>query len=302
MKEYNFIVRAGEAGQRLDICLTRYLPNSISRSRIQKLIAGGHIQVNEKPTKAHHKLREGEQIKATVPLPTRIEAKPEKIPLDIVYEDGHLLVINKAPGMVVHPAAGNYSGTLVNALLAHCENLSGVGGDLKPGIVHRLDKDTSGLMVVAKSDEAHQGLARQFKEHTVFKKYVAVVQGRMPFDEGLIDEPVGRHPRHRKKMTIVQAGGRHAITHYKTLQRFETASLVEFTPKTGRTHQIRAHISYIGHPLVGDSEYGRRSPLIGRQALHAETLGFDHPANGKHLEFTKDIPKDMKRLIERLRG
>ncbi len=300
MREYKFTITPGESNQRLDRCLTKHLPGSISRSRIQKLIADGLVKLDGKPTKPHHKLKVGENLTVTIPPPIKPEMKAEEIPLEILYEDDHLLVVNKPSGMVTHPATGNYSGTLVNALLHHCGSLSEIGGVLKPGIVHRLDKGTSGLLVVAKTDQVHQGLARQFKDQTIHKKYVAIVEKPMAFDEGIIDEPVGRHPRYRKKIAIVQAGGREAVTQYKVLERLERFSLVELAPKTGRTHQIRAHMAYIGHPVVGDREYGRRSPLIERQALHARTLGFHHPATGKYLEFTCEIPEDMERLIKRI--
>lgn len=301
MKEYTFIIRAGESNQRLDLYLTKHLSRTISRSRIQKLIEEGFIKVDGKLTKPHHNLKAGEEISVVVPPPAKSEVKAEQIPLDITYEDDQLLVVNKPPGMVVHPAAGNYSGTLVNALLSHCKRLSGVGGVLKPGIVHRLDKDTSGLLVVAKTDQAHQGLTKQFKEQKVLKKYVAVVEGSMAFDEHIIDEPVGRPSGYRRKITVVQAGGRDAVTHYKVLQRFSGFSLVELMPKTGRTHQIRAHMAYIGHPVVGDREHGRRSNLIGRQALHAKTLGFHHPLSGQYLEFTTELPEDIKEVIEKIK-
>ena len=302
MKEYAFIIKSGESNQRLDLYLTKRLPSSISRSRIQSLIAEGFIKLNDKPTKPHHKLKQGEKLTVIIPPLVKPEIGPEEIPLEIVYEDDQILVVNKPPGLVVHPAVGNYSGTLVNALLHHCKGLSGIGGTLKPGIVHRLDKGTSGLLVCAKTDEAHQGLAGQFKAQEVFKKYVAIVKGRMAFDEGVIDEPVGRHPRYRKKIAVVQAGGRRAVTHYRVLERFEDFSLVELMPKTGRTHQIRAHMAYLGHPVVGDGEYGRRSQLIDRQALHAKTLGFHHPSSGQYLEFTTELPEDMRGAIQKIQG
>ncbi|MEA3328670.1 MAG: RluA family pseudouridine synthase [Candidatus Omnitrophota bacterium] len=297
MKEYNFVVGTHESGQRLDRYLTGHFSRLISRSYIQKLITDGQIRVDNKNAKSHYRLKSGEQIAVVIPSPSKPEAEPEDIPLNIVYEDEHLIVINKPAGMVVHPAAGNFSGTLVNALVHHCSDLSGVGGELKPGIVHRLDKDTSGLMVAAKTDTVHRALAKQFKDRTINKRYLVIVKGQMAFKEGVIDEPIGRNPRQRKKMEVVQAGGKQAVTNYKVIKKFEGFTLLEVILKTGRTHQIRVHMAYLSHPVLGDSHYGRQSPLINRQAIHAAGLGFYHPVTGKYLEFNSDLPEDMKKLV-----
>ena len=297
MKEHNFVVGRNESGQRLDHYLTGHLSGLISRSYIQKLIKDGQIKVDNQVSKSHHRLKSGEQILVILPLPVKSEVNPEDIPLDIVYEDEYLIVLNKPAGMVVHPAAGNSSGTLVNALLHYCSDLSGIGGELKPGIVHRLDKDTSGLMVVAKKDSAHAALAKQFKDRRINKRYMVIVKGNMALEEGVVDEPIGRNLRQRKKMEVVQAGGKQAVTYYKVIKRIKDFTLLEVIPKTGRTHQIRVHMAYLGHTVMGDSHYGRSSPFIGRQAIHAISLGFYHPAAGKYMEFNSDLPKDMKKLV-----
>lgn len=297
MQSHSFAAGTADIGQRLDQYLSRNLSGIISRSYVQKLIKDGQIKVDNNPTKSNHRLKEGQKITVNIPPPSRPDTKPENIPLTIVYEDEEVMVIDKPAGMVVHPAAGNFSGTLVNALLYHSHRLSGIGGELKPGIVHRLDKNTSGLMVVAKTDKAHQSLAEQFKSHKVKKKYLAAVKGKVSLDEEIIDEPIGRNPRQRKKMEVVRTGGKQAVTKYKVLKRFEDFSLVELSPTTGRTHQIRVHMSYLGHPLIGDKQYGHYSGLIKRHALHASVLGFYHPATGRYLEFNSPLPGDMERLI-----
>jgi 23S rRNA pseudouridine1911/1915/1917 synthase len=242
--------------------------------------------------------------------------KPEPLPLDILYEDSSIIVVDKPSGMVVHPAAGNPSGTLVNALLYHCKDLAGINGILRPGIVHRLDKDTSGVMVVAKDDEAYHKLSRQFKSHMVEKVYLAIASGQFSKEEGLIDSPIGRHPRERKRMSVRTRKGRPAITRWKVMEKLKGFALLEISPQTGRTHQIRVHLSSMGHPLLGDPLYGRkgqrgliRDPLLkehvkkmGRQALHAHRLGFNHPRTGEKVEFVAPIPDDMKALLEWLRS
>jgi len=298
MEPEKYRLDAGEAdqGKRLDRYIVERL-SGLSRSFVQKLASEGGILVNGEPAKNHHKINAGEVVDISIPEPVASTIKAEKIPLDIVYEDRDLLVVNKPAGMVVHPAPGNYSGTLVNALLAHCKDLSGVGGVLKPGIVHRIDKGTSGLLVVAKNDSSHKALAGQFKAKTIKRVYWAVVKGVVRFDNGIVELPIGRSARDRKKMAVKSEDGRDAVTRYKVLERFKDSTLLELTLGTGRTHQIRVHMSHIGHPVLGDEEYGSRS-RIGRPALHAKTVGFTHPGTKKYLEFTSELPDDMRKLID----
>ena len=297
---------------RLDQFLADCLPD-LSRSHIKRLIEEKQILCDGEVVKAGCKLRGGETIQVDIPPPEPIEALPEEIPLDILYEDQYLIVINKAAGMVVHPAPGHSSGTLVNALLFHCRDLSGIGGSLRPGIVHRLDKDTSGVMVVSKDDAAHQGLAKQFKKHTISRKYVAFVFGQMQQVTGTIDQPIGRHPQQRKKMSSKSRAGREAVTHWQVLQRFDQdrISLVALTLETGRTHQIRGHLSEMNFPVIGDPVYGSqkksntmtdvllRSLVQGlkRQALHARLLAFEHPITGEWMEFSRPLPEDMATIL-----
>jgi len=285
-----------DKGQRLDKFLVKKFPNRFSRSFIQKLVSGDNILLNGKPVKSHHKVNPGEKIEIDIPEATQSSVKVEEIPLDIVYEDEYLLVVNKPQGMVVHPAPGNYTGTLVNALLAHCKNLSGIGGVLKPGIVHRIDKGTSGLLVVAKTDEVHRNLAKQFKDKTITRVYIALVKGIVQLDNGIIELPIGRSIRDRKKMAVKFIGSKTAITYYKVLHRFKNFTLLEMRLKTGRTHQIRVHLSYIGHPLLGDEKYGTKG-ILDRPALHASRLGFVHPITKKYMEFTSELPPDLNELI-----
>ncbi len=297
-------VAEGDAGSRLD----QYLAAAdlgLSRSYVQKLIKDLCVKVNDNPSKASIRLRDGDRILLHIPAPSVLEAKPEKIPLNIVYEDKDLIVIDKPAGLVVHPAAGCPSGTLVNALLYHCKNLASIGGVLRPGIVHRLDKDTSGLLVVAKNDMAHASLSKQIKGREVERKYVALVHGELKNDEGVIEARVGRHPVHRKKMAVLREGegrAREAVTYYKGLKWFKDYTLLELKLKTGRTHQIRVHLAYIGHPVVGDVAYGRARNEFGvkRQLLHAKKLGFIHPRTGKHMEFSSEMPEDFKKVLKRL--
>ena len=310
-----FTFERGTPPQRLDQFLADSLPE-LSRSQIKKLIEDGLILCDGERVKAGNKLRGGETVQVEIPSPEPIEALPEDIPLDILYEDSSLIVINKPAGMVVHPAPGHSSGTLVNALLYHCRDLSGIGGSLRPGIVHRLDKDTSGVMVVSKDDTAHQGLAEQFKEHSISRKYVAFVFGQVQNNTGTVDKPIGRHPQERKKMSGASRSGRRAVTHWQVLQRFDKDRLtcVELTLETGRTHQIRVHLSEMNLPVVGDPVYGglKKSNAIGdarlrslvqglkRQALHARHLGFRHPVTGAWLEFESPLPQDMAEILEYL--
>ncbi|BCJ86045.1 RluA family pseudouridine synthase [Effusibacillus dendaii] len=294
-------VADADAGERID----RYLAEraaDLSRSQIQNLIENGSVRVHNKQVKSNYKLRPGDRIEVTLPEPEATEVEPENIPLDIVFEDSDVIVVNKPRGMVVHPAAGHMRGTLVNALLYHCKDLSGINGVLRPGIVHRIDKDTSGLIMAAKNDRAHQSLAAQLKAHSVTRKYIAIVHGVVSHDVGTIDAPIGRHPVHRLKMAVVRNGGRHAVTHFAVMERFKEYTLLECKLETGRTHQIRVHMEFINHPLAGDPVYGPKRTLdIDGQALHAKILGFNHPQSGEYMEFDSEIPDDMARLIEQLR-
>jgi 23S rRNA pseudouridine1911/1915/1917 synthase len=289
-----------EENLRLDVYLTGK-DLGLSRSHTQVLIKTGQVAVNGLRKKASHRVKPGEEIIVNIPEPRKLEVESENIPLDILYEDEEIIVVNKPVGMVVHPAVGNYSGTLVNALLYHCENLSGINGILRPGIVHRLDKDTSGVLVVAKTDTAHLNLARQIEERKVKKKYLALACNNIKEEEGTVNAPIARHPRNRKRMAVVP-GGREAITHFKVLKRFGDWTLLEVTPYTGRTHQIRVHLAHIKHPLLGDTLYGRKKRKLGisRQALHAYSLGFSHPRSGEYKEFTAPLPQDMREFIDSL--
>ncbi len=298
---------ADRTGERLDVFLTRMQPE-FSRSHIQKLIAAGNAVVNQAVRKGNYKLKEGEQVELSVPEPENTELLPEDIPLDILYEDKDIIVINKARGMVVHPAAGVFSGTLVNALMYHCEDLSGINGEIRPGIVHRLDKDTSGVMVAAKNDQAHLSLAKQIQEKTAFRVYQAVVWGNIKEESGIIRGDIGRDVSDRKKMAIVRENGKPAVTHFRVLERFGGYTLTECRLETGRTHQIRVHMSYIGHPVVGDPKYGtdrhgrvRGNFSIKGQALHSMSLELTHPVTGERMCFVAPMPQDMKDLLEKIR-
>jgi 23S rRNA pseudouridine1911/1915/1917 synthase len=276
-----------------------------SRSQIRNLITQGKIRVNGNPVKPSYILKNGDVIDLALPENKELKIKAEAIPLDIIYEDEYLVVVNKPADMIVHPAGKIRSGTLVNALLYHCqESLSGIGGVIRPGIVHRLDKNTSGLMVVAKNDFAHLDLSRQIKEHQVTKKYITLVHSNIKDDSGIIDAPIGRSLKNRKKMAVTEGKSREAITHFKVLKRFSGYTLVEATLRTGRTHQIRVHLAFIGYPIVGDQLYGhkRQGLNIHRQALHSYVLGFVHPASKKYMEFSVPLPKDIQEPIDCLEG
>jgi 23S rRNA pseudouridine1911/1915/1917 synthase len=292
-----FDITSGEAGQRLDKFLVERLPKTHSRAFLQKLVRSNDVLVDGLPAKSHHKLKNGQRVEVGIPrmIPTSIV--PEDLPLDIVYEDDYLLVVNKSGDMVVHPAPGNWSGTLVNALAAHCKKLSEVSGPVKPGIVHRIDKGTSGLLVVAKTDEAHRMLAKQFKLKTSRRVYTAIVRGIVQLDNGIIDLPIGRHVRDRLKMAVDFNSEKEAVTMYHVVERFRDDTLLELVLQTGRTHQIRVHMSHIGHPLLGDDKYGTRGEFP-RPMLHAKLLGFVHPLTKKYMEFRSPMPNDMKRLIK----
>ncbi|WP_025027679.1 RluA family pseudouridine synthase [Caldalkalibacillus mannanilyticus] len=272
-----------------------------SRTQIQEWIKSGNIEVNGNKIKPNYKLQENDCIVLKVPPPQELHIAPEKMNLDIVFEDQDVVVVNKPRGLVVHPAPGHYTGTLVNGLLAHCQDLSGINGVLRPGIVHRIDMDTSGLLMVAKNDRAHASLAEQLKAHTVSRMYVGIVHGDIQHEKGTIEAPIGRDPVLRKQMAVV-ATGKPAVTHFRVLERFGEFTLVELKLETGRTHQIRVHMKYIGHPLAGDPKYGPSKTLeIKGQALHAKVLGFDHPRTGERIHFEAPLPRDMETEIERLR-
>ncbi len=313
-KLHSFTVAPGEGGVRLDLFLTGKVPG-LSRAQIQRAVAEGRVRVNDRPAKAGRRVKADDSAAISIPAAQPSGVAAEAIPLTILYEDASLLVIDKPAGMVVHPAAGHPGGTLVNALLHHCRDLSGIGGVLRPGIVHRLDKDTSGLLVAAKSDAAHRGLAAQFKRHEVAKTYQALVYGDPQADEGRIEAAVGRHPTDRKRMSTQSRRGRDAVSIWRVRERFGCAALLEVVIETGRTHQIRVHLTALGHPVVGDRVYGGagRSRGVGdagvrarikgqsRQALHAWRLGFIHPLTGEAMRFTSPLPEDMAALCAFLR-
>jgi 23S rRNA pseudouridine1911/1915/1917 synthase len=288
---------ATSPGERLD----KYIAEQcrISRSYAQKLIDEGQVAVNGHAAKAGQKLNAGDRIVASIPPPSPISLSPEDIPLKVVYEDQDLIVVDKPAGLLVHPAAGQHTGTLVNAILARCPDLGEINGSVRPGIVHRLDKDTSGLMMVAKNEAAHRILSRQIKQRSIKKGYLALVLGHLTPEHGAIDAPIGRHPGDRKKMAVV-SGGREARTEYRVIKYFADYTLVEAMPETGRTHQIRVHFAAIGHPLFGDHVYGKRSPLLGRQFLHAHRLGFKLPSSGEFVEFGAELPPDLAGVLKQL--
>ncbi len=281
---------------RLDAYLARVEP-SLSRSRIKSLIEEGHVLVDGGPCKPSRRLRPGERLVLSIPPAQPIELQPEPIPLHVAYQDEHLLVVDKPAGLSVHPGPGHPAHTMVNALLALAPDLPGIGGYLRPGIVHRLDKDTSGLMVVAKTEAAHVHLSRQLKERAMSKGYLALAHGRITRAQDTIDAPLGRHPVHRKRMAVV-SDGRTAQTTYRVLRHFQDATYLDVTTHTGRTHQIRVHLAHIGHPLVGDAVYGRKHPQLQRHFLHAHKLGFTHPSTGEWVEFTAPLPDDLLELLE----
>ena len=302
MNEQNLNFEAKESGIRIDRFLSDNHPE-LSRSFLQKLIRDGLVQVNNKSIKANYKVQSGDYVSLQLPDLTEPDILPEDIPLDILYEDDDILVVNKPKGMVVHPSAGHTSGTLVNAVLSHCkEHLSGINGVMRPGIVHRIDKDTTGALLVCKNDAAHHNIAEQLKEHTIKRRYRAIVQGNIREDEGTVEGAIGRHPTDRKKMAIHVKNGKPAITHYKVLERFGNATYVECRLETGRTHQIRVHMTSIGHPLLGDEVYGSgKNPYhLQGQTLHAQVLGFIHPRTGEYMEFCAPLPEYFEQLLNKL--
>ena len=303
MQEESFEVQYTQEGERLDKVLSEIYPD-FSRSFFQKLIKNKQIQVNGAVQKASYPVHTEDLIRVTIPDAVETTIEPENIPLDILYEDDDVLIVNKPKGMVVHPAAGHYQGTLVNAVMAHCgDSLSGINGVMRPGIVHRIDKDTTGALLVCKNDVAHRDLAEQLKCHSIRRRYRAVVQGNLKEDEGTIEGPIGRHPTDRKKMAINHKNCKDAITHYKVLERFGEATYVECRLETGRTHQIRVHMASIGHPLLGDTVYGSSRNLyhLEGQALHAMILGFVHPRTREYMEFTAPLPEYFVKLLTKLR-
>ncbi len=313
-KRHAYIVSPPDQGMRLDLFLSKQHPE-LTRSFLKRLIDRRCVLLNGKPAKPGAKLKRGDAIELRVPPPEPMAAEPEAIPIDVVHEDEAIIVVNKPPNMVVHPAAGNYRGTLVNALLHHYGSLSGQGGLLRPGIVHRLDKNTSGLLVVAKNDYAHNHLAEQFKNHSITRKYQAIVIGLLKEDHGTITSLIGRHPTDRKRMSSRPRRGKEAVTHWKVLQWSQFLTHVEVTLETGRTHQIRVHLASIHHPVLGDPDYGGRKPLgsispmqfrqylslMKRQALHAHALGFVHPVRKKYVEFRVDPADDFQRILDEIR-
>lgn len=304
MENYNFIAENDENNIRIDLYLSNEIEN-ISRSRIQKLIDNQNITVNGNHINKNYKIKTGDIIDVFVPDAVELDIKPENIDLDIIYEDNSVIVINKKKGMVVHPAPGHYSGTLVNALLYHCKgNLSGINGILRPGIVHRIDKDTSGILVAAKNDMAHKFLASQLAQHSMTRIYNAIVFNNLKQDSGTINCPIGRHYIERKKMSVTNKNSKQAVTHYKVIERFGKFNLIELKLETGRTHQIRVHMSFIGYPLLGDTVYGsKKQPFnLNGQALHAKVLGFIHPETKEYMEFESELPEYFQNLINILKN
>ena len=306
MQESDMITFAAEAddvGKRIDVFAAENY-EELSRSGLKKIIDAGGVTVNNKTVKANYKLRTGDIVTMNIPESVPLEIIPQNIPLDILYEDDDVIVINKPQGMVVHPAPGHYTDTLVNALLYHCgDSLSGINGIMRPGIVHRIDMDTSGVIMAAKNNNAHRSLALQLAEHSITRKYNAIVYNNIKEDEGTIDKPLGRNPSGRKKMAVVP-GGRRAVTHYRVLDRLGKFTYIEAQLETGRTHQIRVHMTYAGHPLLGDSVYGpKKQPFnLKGQVLHARVLGFVHPVTGEYMEFESPLPEYFQKLLERCRN
>ncbi len=294
-------VREGDTGKRLDVFLAGEAED-YSRSHIQRLVGAGLASINGVIVRASYKVKQGDLVRLEIPEPAGVEAQAENIPLDIYYEDNDLIVINKPRGMVVHPAAGNYSGTVVNALLYHCRDLSGINGVLRPGIVHRLDKDTSGLLMVAKNDAAHVSLAGQLKERSIVRIYLALVHGKVKEASGVIDAPIGRDPKNRQKMAVVHKNSRHAVTNYQVQSRYTGYTCLRLKLETGRTHQIRVHLAFIGHPVAGDPKYGPAKPHfnLAGQFLHAAVIGFKHPRTGAYLEFTAPLPGELEAILSGL--
>ena len=301
MDEFRFQITEEYEGERIDKCMVMLL-DSLSRSYIQKLIKEKQVLVNGSPVKSSYQVQTDDEVEFSLPPSQEPDILPEDITLDILYEDGDLLVVNKPKGMVVHPAAGHYSGTLVNGIMYHCGGeLSGINGVLRPGIVHRIDRDTTGSLIVCKNDRAHNDIAAQLKEHSVTRRYRAICHGVISEEQGTVDKPIGRHPTDRKKMAVNEKNGKRAVTHYRVLQRFQDYTYIECELETGRTHQIRVHMASIGHPLLGDTVYaqGRKCSFsLQGQTLHAMIIGFIHPTTGEYLELEAPMPEYFKHLLE----
>jgi 23S rRNA pseudouridine1911/1915/1917 synthase len=300
MEDLTIQVTEEMAGQRIDKAVSA-MDEDWSRSQIANWVKDGAVRVNGQIVKPNYKVRLEDVIIATPPILEELDVVPEDLNLEIVYEDADVLVVNKPKGMVVHPAPGHSHGTLVNGLMHHCTDLSGINGIVRPGIVHRIDKDTSGLLMVAKNDASHTSLVNQLVRKSVTRKYIALVHGHIPHDKGTIEAPIARDPKERQNMSVVDKG-KHAVTHFRVLERFGDFTLVECRLETGRTHQIRVHMKYIGYPLVGDPKYGPKKTMdIGGQALHAEVIGFDHPKTGEYMEYSAEMPEEFAELLESLR-
>lgn len=301
MNTFTFIIEPEDSGERIDAFLGRAIDN-VSRSYIQKLIKEGRVAVDgQVTTKKNVRLEEDMELSVEVPEPELLKVEPEDIPIEIVYEDESLMIVNKPQGMVVHPAPGNYSGTLVNALMFHANHLSSINGVIRPGIVHRIDKDTSGILMIAKNNKAHNSLAAQLKEKTTKRVYFAIVHGRMSQESGTVEAPIARHPKDRLRMAVVQ-GGKPAVTHFKVIKAYSQYTVVELRLETGRTHQIRVHMAHIGHPLLGDPVYGKKNPKIKHdgQLLHAKMLGFVHPETEEYMEFDSELPEYFQAIINKI--
>jgi len=303
-KLYEFVIEDDMNGTRIDMVLSALLSES-SRSFIQKLIEAGEVQVNGVVANVkNRKMKTGDNVSVKIPDPQELEIVAENIPLEIVYEDDYVLVVNKPKGMVVHPAPGNYNGTLVNAVMYHCgDKLSSINGIVRPGIVHRIDKDTSGLLMIAKNDAAHQSLSMQLEQHSITRAYHAIVYNNFNQDAGTVDAPLGRDPKNRLRQMVLEKGGRRAVTHYKVLERFGSFTYIEARLETGRTHQIRVHMAHIKHPLLGDSLYGPKKTSFGvdSQMLHAKILGFIHPATREYMQFETELPEEFLEVLKKLR-
>ena len=303
-QNYNITVSKEEVDLRIDALICKHYPQ-YSRSFIQKLIKNGSVTILDKTVKPNYKCKANDKIDISIPEPVEVDIKPENIPLDIVYEDNDILIVNKPKGMVVHPSAGHYTGTLVNGLMYHCrDNLSGINGELRPGIVHRIDMDTTGLLIVCKNDFSHNEIAKQLKVHSVTRRYIALVRDNIVEDEGVVDAPIGRNKTDRKKMAINYQNGKRAVTHYKVLERFGAYTLIQCELETGRTHQIRVHMASIHHPLLGDTVYGsEKQPFaLQGQCLHAQVIGFIHPVTKQYMEFFAPLPDYFENLLDKLRN